>query len=110
MKVADSCHFWVTPKKIEEHRYVVNAGDPITLTIPTIDGYTYESGMPEAGTVASEAKTFTLRYVKNTPEGIKTVHGATRTHTSTIYNLSGQRQSTTTQGINIKDNDKLLVK
>lgn len=96
--------------KIEEHRYVLNVGEPISLTAPTIEGYTYESGMPAVGTQASEATTYTLRYVKEAPEGIQTATAVTPVATSGIYNLGGQRQSATQQGIIIKDSDKLLVR
>lgn len=102
-------------KLLEEHRYVINTGESLTLQTPTIEGYNYESGMPESGTVATEAKTYTVKYVKDVPEGVDApVFGGLSTNqsapTTTIYNLQGKRQGDDAQGIIIKGNEKIVVK
>ena len=98
-------------KKLEEHRYVVGAGETIALQIPAIDGYNYESGMPEKGVVASENTTYVLKYVKPVPESISPSQlSPVNSHLSTSYDLQGKRQAGHTQGIVIKGNEKVLTK
>lgn len=100
-------------KLLKECRYVCTIDEHFALTPPVIEGYTYESGMPETSAVAAENVTYTLRYVPDTLDAVKHMEVDTNAATTTVsganYDLQGRAADEFSHGIIVKGGNKVLV-